>query len=397
MYSSHDSSYSHSPEGSKRRIIRRTYSSLSTTMPVRFAVLTQVKALNDTYKETCLHSADMDEEPPFTPAEKNKAECGVRAEPDIEVPHGSAGFYLWEMVEKGLAIEEEEKKRASMRSRMGTVLPEATESGRSRDLAAKKAGFKSFNSYFSAKNVYLNAHKAILDLVEKGVLRLTPASSVAKLPYQKQYLMAQLISSLMERGGMSSSMIGYLIYNSDLGDEAFLIRLRDRIYNTTITTRYDIRTLIESCAGTGVDDPLQSEHDDTTETAEVGDGDGFVVQLEAVRTMLCELLVTQSEIKDMPDNEADDADMFLRHIEKISGNIRSHLRIHSSLFSDSFKDLVCRYLSSFKESVQFFAHELPRKRDLLNESLCDELNRTFHNALSLLHSTAAKPDLPPCG
>lgn len=367
-------------------IIRRGKVPRPTAMPVRFAVLSQVKALTDTYNGTRSTAVKTG------PVQHNK--CTIPSPVtasnwNMKNSNAISGNRIWKMVERGIALENPEKHRAFERSKNGTVLPESSECGRARDLVAHKAGFKSFNSYYAAKNVYLNAHTAILELVEKGALKLTPASAIANLPYHKQHLIAQLIESLTRNSSFSSKMVSYLINNSTLDDETFLMRLRDQIHNTDICTLHDIKTLIASCASSPHIPPKNTPRPAPAPAAV--SGGSIPSELEAVRTQLCAVPITESTIKSLSNTETHLTDKTLMHIERMACNFRAHMRIHSSFFPDTETALFKKYVLSMKESIHYFAHSLPRQKNPLEKSLRDELIRTINTAHSLLKKLFSTP------
>ncbi|MCD6459219.1 hypothetical protein J7L67_00955, partial [bacterium] len=111
---------------------------------------------------------------------------------EISSLHPENKINIWRQVEIALRLEKSEAKRAKMRSKSGRQLPKY-ECGRVRDLVACKTGFKSANSYIAAKTVYFNAHQDIKKIVEDNIIKLTPASKIAKLDTNIQIKAAAIL------------------------------------------------------------------------------------------------------------------------------------------------------------------------------------------------------------
>lgn len=296
-------------------------------------------------------------------------------------------FDLWEQVQAGLMLEQTESKRAVQRSRAGKVLP-SKECGRVRDLVALKAGFKSANSYIAAKQVYLQAHTSIRELVEQGFLKLTPASKLALLPFGMQEDIARIAQLLHKHKLSAGRLMGFLSRTVTVSHREAVKEIIGKLEAMPSPGQKDVDTLIRSavCTNNPTEPAAPAQHD--IDSQQISDTT-YIKLLENHMYLLLDCMIEQRNIKADEKQTAHELDRLLRHSEKLSRNIRSELRIASNAFDDTFTDQVRTYRSMLIESIQFFAQKCRSISAQIDDCLLEELHRTFHNSILILHNAAA--------
>ena len=283
---------------------------------------------------------------------------------------------IWQKVKTGIELEKTETELAGKRCRAGRQVSGSSR-GRVRDLVAVKAGFKSANSYVAAKTVYLNAHHEIKKIVDDGIIKITPASKIAKLDLTKQAQYAKIIRlmsiTLENRKRAVSFFITTVLSENNQNIESLVTAIINGIQNG------------ESSFKRILDNYMTKEKPGDESKPEPH----MVKAISRIHESLGDLVISASEIARMDADRVRDLDRKLSHIEKIAKNLRKYLREKSTVFEDSFNDSVLRYRSQFIESVQFFAHTLSKNLDNTNEDLLSDLHRTFHNSTTILYNVAA--------
>ncbi len=294
-------------------------------------------------------------------------------------------FSLWEKVEAGLKLERGEKILAQLRSKAGTSII-GQKHGRVRDLVAKKAGFESANSYLSAKNIYLNAHPRIRDLVANDFLKPTPASRIAQLPEYKQLQVAFLFETLFKSGTKNQKLISFIVNKVLPGDSNFLDKLIDKNKPQDFS-KNNVNKLIKSWE---LRDKNKSRKKDNIyitasyRTNPETEKDNLVTQASTIRDNIADILLSVSEIKDLDKPQTEQLDKTLLHIEKITRNCREHLRIQSKFFKNDFNNSATKHRSALIENIQFFGNSFLRNLEKIDSELLDDLARVFRNATTIL-------------
>lgn len=293
-------------------------------------------------------------------------------------------FSLWEKVETGLKLERGEKILAQLRSKAGTSIV-GQKHGRVRDLVAKKAGFESANSYLSAKNIYLNAHPRIRDLVANDFLKPTPASRIAQLPEYKQLQVAFLFETLFKSGTKNQKLISFIVNKVLPGDSNFLEELIDKNKPQDFS-KNNVNKLIKSWE-------LRDKKDNIYITASYRtnpdtEKDNLVTQASTIRDNIADILLSVSEIKNLDKPQTERLDKTLLHIEKITRNCREHLRIQSKFFKNDFNNSATKHRSALIENIQFFGNSFLRNLEKIDSELLDDLARVFRNSITILDNVA---------
>ena len=298
-------------------------------------------------------------------------------------------FSLWEKVETGLKLERGEKILAQLRSRAGTSII-GQKHGRVRDLVAKKAGFESANSYLSAKNIYLNAHPRIRDLVAKDFLKPTPASRIAQLPEYKQLQVAFLFEALLESGTKNQKLISFIVNKVLPGDSNFLEELIDKNKPQDFS-KNNVNKLIKAWELRDKNKSTQKDNIYITASYRTNpqtEKDSLVSQASTTRDNIADILLSVSEIKNLDKPQTEQLDKTLLHIEKITRNCREHLRIQSKFFENDFNDSATKHRSALIENIQFFGNSFLRNIGQIDSKLMDDLAQVFHNSITILDNVA---------
>lgn len=301
-------------------------------------------------------------------------------------------FDLWEKVEAALVLEAPERMMAQSRAKAG-VARKSGERGRWRDMVAKKAGFKSANSFLAAKKVYLDAHPRIRTLVENGLLKITQAAMLAKLPEYRQVQAGYLIEKSVElnksNGKKSSATAGFIVHNIvPFGNLAQLII--NKINAGEIKSCDEFRQIAQSAPDNRFcpsPDALAQKNFSRCAQSEPDKS-----ELEQCVCRICEnlagLIVTEQVVGRLSKADTIELDKNLSKILGVVKTCRDYLRIKSAYFDNSFSSLVKENANVFRQSVRFFSTDFSRQIKKVDRDLAEDLHYTFHNAVTILHKTA---------
>lgn len=290
-------------------------------------------------------------------------------------------FDLWEKIEAGLILEKREKELATGRINAGVAVDE-DKRGRVRDLVAKKAGFASFNSYHAAKTVYLKAEPKIKSHVETGDLSVSAAVIIAGLAPDMQAKIVSVLDILFSSGKSSARIVSRFVHR--IIANGLIEPLMKKIEQDQIKKSDELIALIKSFSPDKAlfTDEECANHQNLTCHSDI------CRHLDSVQDSLAEFVMSASKIARMDKESTYTIDKTLLHIEKIARNCRGHLRINTPHFDDTFADLVKYHRSVFIETIQFFSNTLNRKLSELDDTLREDLDRTFHNSITILHRLA---------
>ena len=287
-------------------------------------------------------------------------------------------FDLWEQVKAGLMLEQMESRKARKRLKAGKTIP-ASQCGRVRDLVAKKAGFASANSYLAAKQVYTKAQKSIKNLVENGLFKVTQAAKFALLQPDMQDHVAYIGSYIVRHSLSCPRLISFLARKLAPEDAPALRSVVNVLRNKPALSKQKFEKVIYNALSD------KKQHNPTIKSKP----DSLRTPLENLVETLIDCTMESSRFASLDEQQAVTVDKILRTAEKISRNSRSQLRVDHTAFADSYTDQVRHYYSMFREAVQFFDHQFTRKQQFVDDTLMDELHRTFHNSVTILHKAAA--------
>jgi len=213
---------------------------------------------------------------------------------------------IWKKVKKGLDLEKIETDLAEKRCRAGRQLPVSTR-GRVRDLVAVKAGFKSANSYVAAKIVYLNAHHEIKKIVDEGIIKITPASKIAKLGLNKQARNAKIIRMMANNLKNPKRAISFFITNLTKNQNT------DCLANTILYGIQNGETCFKQI--------LNKYEPKKTAAKKSNPGQPPVKTISQLHDSLAQCVISGSEIAGLDEKRIHDLDTKLSHIEKMSKNV----------------------------------------------------------------------------